>query len=97
MKYKYKDEILLDIGPEPNCNYESESNRYYDKIDELEHVYAQAPKADEYEKNKYRTHVNDRKAEAFDAILKAYDEAFSREHMAGEVSNIIEEYETENI
>ena len=35
-----------------------------------------------------------RKAEAFDAILKAYDEAFSREHMAGEVSYIIEIYES---
>ena len=34
------------------------------------------------------------KAKAFDAILKAYDEAFSREHMAGEVSNIIEKYES---
>ena len=34
------------------------------------------------------------KAEAFDAILKAYDEAFSREHTAGEVSNIIEKYES---
>lgn len=49
MSYEYKEEILLDIGPEPNCNYESESNRYYDKIDELNHVYAQAAKADEYE------------------------------------------------
>ena len=44
----------------------------------------QATKADEYEA----------KAKAFDAILKAYDEAFSREHMAGEVSNIIEKYES---
>ena len=35
-----------------------------------------------------------RKAEAFDAILKSYDEAFSREHMADKVSNIIEEYES---
>ena len=53
MGYEYKEEILLDIGPEPNCNYESESNRYYDKIDEIDHVYAQAAKADEYEaKNK---------------------------------------------
>ena len=34
------------------------------------------------------------KAKAFDAILKAYDEAFSREHMAGDVSNIIEKYES---
>lgn len=49
MSYEFKEEILLDIGTEPNCNYESESNRYYDKIDELDHVYAQAAKADEYE------------------------------------------------
>ena len=35
-----------------------------------------------------------RKAKAFDAILKSYDEAFSREHMADKVSNIIEEYES---
>ena len=61
---------------------------------EIHNVYAQATKADEYENNKYRTHVNDRKAEAFDAILKAYDEAFAREHMANEVSNIIEKYES---
>lgn len=94
MSYEYKEEILLDIGPEPNCNYESESNRYYDKIDELDHVYAQAAKADEYEKNKYRTHVNDRKAEAFDAILKSYDEALSGGHMADGVCNIIEKYES---
>ena len=84
MNYEYKEEILSDIGPEPNFNYESESNRYYDKIEELDLVYTQAAKADEYEA----------KAKAFDAILKAYDEAFSREHMAGEVSNIIEKYES---
>ena len=35
-----------------------------------------------------------RKAKAFDAILKSYDEAFSREHMADDVSNIIEKYES---
>lgn len=65
MSYEYKEEILLDIGPEPNCNYESEFNRYYDKIDELDHVYARAAraaKADEYEA----------KAEAFDEIFKLY-------------------------
>ena len=51
MDFKFKEEILLDIGPEPNCNYESESNRYYDKIEELDLVYTQASKADEYEAN----------------------------------------------
>ena len=61
---------------------------------EIDRVYTQAAKADEYEKSKHRTHVNDCKAEAFDAILKAYDEAFSREHMADDVSNIIEKYES---
>ena len=34
-----------------------------------------------------------RKAEAFDAILKKYDEALSEGHMADEVCNIIQEYE----
>lgn len=89
---------------------------------ELEHVYAQAPKADElqkqigillgvldtlkinleyykkkadeYEKNNYRAHVNSYKAEAFDAILKAYDEASSEGQMVYEFSNIIEKYES---
>lgn len=44
-------------------------------------------------KSKHRTHVNDCKAEAFDAILKAYDEALSEGHLADEVGNIIEKYE----
>ena len=62
MNYEYKEEILLDIGQEPNCNYESESNRYYDKIEELDYVYAQAAKADEYEAkakswDKYKEHM----------------------------------------
>ena len=62
MNYEYKEEILSDIGPEPNFNYESESNRYYDKIEELDLVYTQASKADEYEA----------KAKAFDEIFKLY-------------------------
>lgn len=60
MSYKYKDEILADIGPEPNCNYDFEKEEYYKKIDELNHVYAQAAKADEYEA----------KAKAFDRIVE---------------------------
>ena len=62
MNYEYKEEILSDIGPEPNFNYESESNRYYDKIEELDLVYTQAAKADEYEAkakswDKYKEHM----------------------------------------
>lgn len=34
------------------------------------------------------------KAKAFDAILKAYDESLSEGHMADEVCNIIEKYES---
>ena len=99
MSYEYKDEILLDIGPEPNCNYESESNRYYDKTDELDHVYAQAAKADEYEA----------KAKAFDHIENLvkteltsddlYNDARNNDYAAGMlrvyemVDYIIEEYE----
>lgn len=41
-------------------------------------------KADEYEA----------KAKAFDAVLKAYDEALSEGHMADEVCNIIQKYES---
>ena len=51
MSYEYKEEIISDIGPEPNCNYGSEYDRYYDKIDELDRVYTQDAKADEYEAN----------------------------------------------
>ena len=59
-----------------------------------DHIKGSGQQLDEYEKSKHRTHVNDCKAEAFDAILKSYDEAFSREHMADDVSNIIEKYES---
>ena len=34
------------------------------------------------------------KAEAFDAILKSHDEALSEGHMADDVCNIIEKYES---
>lgn len=47
MGYEFKDEILVDIGPEPNCNYESEVENYYSKIRELEKVYAKAKAFDE--------------------------------------------------
>ncbi|WP_166626863.1 hypothetical protein [Jeotgalicoccus sp. S0W5] len=70
MSYEFKEEILLDIGTEPNCNYESESNRYYDKIDEIDHVYAQAAKADEYEA----------KAKAFDEILKVFESSPTKDY-----------------
>ena len=102
MSYEYKEEILLDIGPEPNCNYESESNRYYDKIDELDQVYTQAAKADEYEaKNKelleelkYLKKVNDDLVwqrdtdEEHEAKSKAWDKykAHMENHIAGEVN-----------
>ena len=74
MNYEYKEEILLDIGPEPNCNYESESNKHYDKIDELEHVYAQAEQA--------------AKADEYEAKAKAWDKykAHMESHIAGEIN-----------
>lgn len=75
MSYEYKEEILLDIGPEPNCNYESESNRYYDKIDELDHVYAQAAKADEYEaKNKELLEYSEYLIEEIEYLRKVNDD-----------------------
>ena len=51
---------------------------------EIHNVYSQAKKADKYEA----------KAESFDAILKSYDEALSEGHMADDVCNIIEKYES---
>lgn len=89
MSYKHKDIFIESLS-----NFIYPGKIFDEALSELDHVYAQAAKVDEYEKSKHRTHVNDCKAEAFDAILKAYDEAFSREHMAGEVSNIIEKYES---
>ena len=73
-------------------------NHFHDKT-ELEMtlkdwLYGICEQADEYEKNKYRTHVNYYKAEAFDAILKAYDEALSEGHMADDVCNIVKKYES---
>ena len=88
MSYVYKEKIKEDLeysleGVSIDY-YSSEELIHKQKVKELDHVYVQASKAGEYEA----------KAEAFDAILKAYDEAFSREHMAGEVSYIIEIYES---
>ena len=88
MREGWKEQIKLSVGYDPG---------YWDIEEvhsEIDRVYAQAAKADEYEKNKYRAHVNDYKAEAFDAILKAYDEALSEGHMADEVCNIVEKYES---
>lgn len=67
----------------------------YEKISILmeDYIKESGEQLDEYEKSKHRTHVNDCKAEAFDAILKAYDEALSEGHMADDVCNIIEKYE----
>lgn len=42
MSYEYKDEILDDIGPEPNSNYQIDSDRYYAKLKELDEIYAKA-------------------------------------------------------
>lgn len=50
----------------------------------VDFAYIEFNKSDEYEA----------KAKAFNAILKSYDEALSEGHMADEVSNIIEKYES---
>ena len=85
MSYEYKDEIIMNLKDyNAGRKVTGGTNAFESKLSELDHVYTQATKADEYEA----------KAKAFDAILKAYDEAFSREQMAGEVSNIIEKYES---
>ena len=106
MGYEYKEILKVAVRDFLSGNLEQDSEtgeylnlgeveeNYSDISIELDHVYAQAAKADEYEKGKYRTHVNDRKAEAFDAILKSYDEALSEGHMADDVCNIVEKYES---
>lgn len=69
MSYKYKDEILADIGPEPNCNYDFEKEEYYKKIDELNHVYAQAAEYKEYRADTEKLY-NALKAKGEKEILK---------------------------
>lgn len=49
MSYEYKDEILDDIGPEPNSIAQKDSDNYYNKINELDEVYAKAEAFDEIE------------------------------------------------
>lgn len=74
----WKEQIKLSVGYDPG---------YWDIEEvhsEIDHVYTRASKADEYEA----------KAEAFDAVLKSYNEALSEGHMADEVCNIIEKYES---
>ena len=92
--YRFKDEIKMSLEHFNAGRRVMEGGIYAfeSKLLELDRVYAQAQKADEYEKSKHRTHVNDCKAEAFDAILKAYDEALSEGHLADDVCNIVEKY-----
>ena len=90
MRYEYKESIKNAVSEMYSASFVDEENRN----NELDLVYAQAAKADEFEKSKYRNHVNDYKSEAFDAILKSYDEALSEGHMADEVCNIIQKYES---
>jgi hypothetical protein len=49
VSYEYKDEILDDIGPEPNSIAQKDSDNYYNKINELDEVYAKAEAFDEIE------------------------------------------------
>ena len=72
------DEVIYDAAEELSLS------DAYDLLEWVESLEVAKSKIDEYEA----------KAKAFDAVLKAYDESFSREHMAGEVSNIIEKYES---
>lgn len=77
--------------------YETDADIWQNDMENIGHqihIHERAAKADEYEKIKCRKHVNDCKAEAFDAVLKAYDEALSEGHMADEVCNIIQKYES---
>lgn len=59
MNYEYKDEILEHIGPEPNCNYQSERDEHYAMLKELNEVYRKAKVFDDIEErfDSYKTGV----------------------------------------
>ena len=65
MRYKNKNLIVEDIGPEPNCNYPVEVGHYYSKIEELDEVYRKAETFDQlahtYEQYK-DSHTHDLKS-----------------------------------
>lgn len=52
---------------------------------EIDHVYSQAAKAEEYEV----------KAKAFDEVLKSFDESISEGRMADDVCNIVNKFRGE--
>lgn len=84
MIYRFKDEIKMSLE---NFNagrrvMDGGIYAFESKLSELDHVYAQAPKADKYEA----------KAKAFDEVLKSYDESLSEGHMSDDVCNIVEKY-----
>lgn len=68
MSYEYKDEIIEDI--KARCKSQNKNiavypvYHYEDKVEELNHVYARAAKADEYEA----------KAKAWDAMKKDFED-----------------------
>ena len=80
MSYEYQKDIKEAILEK----YKKHPLNVFKRQGELDRVYAQAEKADEYEA----------KAKTFDAILTVYDEALSEGHMADDVCNIIEKFES---
>lgn len=84
MSYKYQDEIKMSLEHFNAGRRVMDGGIYAfeSKLAELDHVYAQAAKADESEA----------KAKAFDEVLKTYEESISEGHMADDVCKIVYKY-----
>ena len=83
MSYEFKDEIKGLIFNNPD----QDLNKAFDMRDEINHVYAQAPKADEYEA----------KAKAFDRIKAYSDKAINGDItplvLSEGVIDVVEQYD----
>lgn len=90
-EYKYKEEIMDDVSFEPAFQYPHEANSHNAKVEEIKEVYV---KARLWNMNRKRMDDWQRKAQAFDAILKSYEEAISGSHMADDVFDIIDKYKS---
>lgn len=74
MSYEYRDEILEDIGPEPNCNYDFEKKEYYKKKEELNLVYDLAEISTQHLHNLRIVEV---KADEYEAKAKLMDNIYA--------------------
>ena len=67
VRYEYKDEIIMNLKDyNAGRKVTGGTSSFESKLSELDHVYTQAAKADEYEA----------KAKAFDEIMKVFENNF---------------------